>query len=82
MFDLLIPFHTILGDKGIHQRGLFGLFGAVDKAAAVLLGGGSELVRCAVEGRQALALVDVVAALLNIVFELQIIFLLFHYNHR
>ena len=63
MFDLLIPFHTVFGDEGIHQRGLFGLFGAVDKAAAVLLGGGSELVRCAVEGRKAFALVDVVAAL-------------------
>lgn len=63
MFDLLIPFHTVFCDEGVDQRGFAGLFGAVDEAAAVLFGGGGELLRCAVEGGEAFALVDVVAAL-------------------
>ena len=59
-----VPLHAVLGDEGVDQRGFLGLFGAVDEAAAVLGGGSVELIRRAVEGGEALALVDVVAALL------------------
>ena len=58
-----VPLYAVLGDKCVHQRGFLRLFSAVHKAAAVLGCGSFKLVRSAVEGGKAFALMDVVTAL-------------------
>ena len=58
-----VPLYAVFGDKGVHQRGFLRLFSAVHKAAAVLGCGSFKLVRNAVEGGKAFALMDVVTAL-------------------
>ena len=58
-----VALHAVLGDQGVDQRGLLGLFRTIDQTAAVLRSSGFKLICRTVEGGQAFALVHIVAAL-------------------